>query len=91
MMTKLEKLKAAWDATNTAYSAALDAEYACDAAADAAVSNIDAACAAARDASNATYAAYAAARDAYQAELKKVQQENSNEYDQVQEGDGSTV
>jgi hypothetical protein len=71
MMTKLEKLKAAWDATNTAYSAALDAEYACDAAADAA------ACAAARDASDATWGASTAARDAYEAELKKVQEENS--------------
>jgi hypothetical protein len=28
---------------------------------------------------------------AYKAELKKTQEENSNAYDQVQEGDGSTV
>jgi hypothetical protein len=32
-----------------------------------------------------------AAWDAYEAELKKTQEENSDEYDQVQEGDGSTV
>ena len=47
---------------------------------------------------DAAYAAVHAAIDAacdawgaYKAELKKVQEENSNEYDQVQEGDGSTV
>ena len=54
----------------------------------------DATRAAARDAYNVAWdadTAYVAARDAYEAELKKIQEENSNEYDQVQEGDGSTV
>ena len=36
-------------------------------------------------------AAFDAALNAYYAELNKTQEENSNEYDQVQEGDGSTV
>jgi hypothetical protein len=71
-MTKLEELKAAYDAANAAYDTALKAECACDAATD------SAAClAAARDASDATWGASTAARDAYEAELKKVQEENS--------------
>jgi hypothetical protein len=58
-MTKLEKLKAAYDA-------ACDASYAAAWGADAYV--------AARDAD-----AYVAARDAYDDELKKIQEENSND------------
>ena len=72
-MTKLEKLKAARDAARDTYEAALGAEYACDAAYDAP------ACVAARDAGNVTYAAFAAARAAHEAELKRVQEENSND------------
>ena len=72
-MTKLEELKAAVDAAEAVYDAALYTECACDAArADAA------ACVAARDATDVTYGIYVAARDAYEAELKKTQKENSN-------------
>jgi hypothetical protein len=58
-MTKLEELKAAWDAVDAA----------CDAACD--------------DALAAVYAVYApdyaAARDAYEAELKKTQEEKQDD------------
>jgi hypothetical protein len=71
-MSKLEELKAAVDAAEAVYDAALYTECACDAATDAA------ACVAARDATDVTYGIYVAARDAYEAELKKTQKENSN-------------
>jgi hypothetical protein len=71
-MTKLEELKAAYDAASATYSADLDAEIACDAA-DAA------ACAAARDAGDASWDARNAALAAYRAELNKKQEENSND------------
>lgn len=64
-MTKLEELTAAYIAALDAYDTALDAEYACDAATDAA------ACAAARDDGDVAYADYKAASDAYKVELKK--------------------
>ena len=78
-MSKLEELKAVYEAADTAASDAWD-----DARADA------------WDAFEAAHggslwAARKAAWVAYRAELKKTQKENSNEYDQVQEGDGSTV
>jgi hypothetical protein len=74
-MTKLEKLKAARDAARDTYEVALGAEYALHAeyAADSAV-----ACAA-RDVGNATYAAFAAYDAAYKAELKKTQEEQTND------------
>jgi hypothetical protein len=72
-MTKLEKLKAAYNAARDAYEADLDAEYACDAYRDAA------ACAAARDAGDASWDARNAALAAYKAELKKTQEENSDD------------
>jgi hypothetical protein len=96
-MTKLEELKAV---RNAAYQAAIvtyEAGDAYEAAHGGALlaARDTAAYEAARD---AYWAAYRAAVDAYEAavgayydELKKLQEENSNEYDQVQEGDGSTV
>jgi hypothetical protein len=63
-MTKLEELKAAYEAAVAAYDAyaasAWDA-VACD------------------DAHNAVWDAYTTARDAYEAELNKTQEENSND------------
>jgi hypothetical protein len=79
LMTKLEELRASAYAANAA---------ACDATASDVYDSFDAV----RDADiDAAWDAYRAARDAYEAELKKTQEEDSNEYDQVQEGVGSTV
>jgi hypothetical protein len=76
MTTKLEELKTATEESRDAYYVALYAECACDAATDAA------ACAAATDATDFAYRIYVAARaarDAYFAEPKKTQEENSND------------
>jgi hypothetical protein len=86
-MTKLEKLEAAVLAVEAAAVAA-------DVRAAAVAADVRAAAVDDEAAINAAYEAwdlYNAAWDAYQAELKKTQEENSNGYDQVQEGDGSTV
>jgi hypothetical protein len=75
-MTKLKELTAAYIAALDAYDTALKAECDCDAATDAA------ACAAATDATDFAYRIYVAARaarDAYFAEPKKTQEENSND------------
>ena len=68
-MTKLEELKAAADVARDAWAAAYDA-------ADTTTAQPELAAARAAD---VAYATYYAARDAYQAELKRTQEENSND------------
>jgi hypothetical protein len=87
VMTEHDELEAACHAAWVAYIALIKHEE-LKAAWDPAYAAFEAA----RDAAEAYGAAVVKKNwDAYYVKLKKKQEENSNGYDQVQEGDGSTV